>query len=102
MLGKMTKESGSQGRPGRVIEVVFRGKNYIVYSPRQLEACVQIAKLELLQSGMSEADLEGRIKDLMEQRGLTTMADLLAKATPEEKTEIEHRYRYGATWRRSP
>ena len=35
MLGKMTKESGSQGRPGRVIEVVFRGKNYIVSSPAE-------------------------------------------------------------------
>jgi hypothetical protein len=102
MLGKVTGSPNQPTRTGRLVEVMFRGKTYVIYSPQQFESCLQIAKVELINLGIPDELVEDKAKSLMEERGVTTMESLLARMTPEEKEEINNRYRYGGLWKSNP
>jgi len=99
MLGKVTSpSSSSQSRP-RVIKVAIRGREYTIYSNQQLDYCLQIIKFELASSGVPAEMIEAKAEEKLEERGLSSMDRLFARMTPEEKEEMQNRYRYGGMWR---
>lgn len=102
MLGKVTGNPMQPNRQGRVIEVRFRGKMYKVLSKKQFEDVTQITKLELLTKGVPAEVVDSKAIEVVEEKGFSTMALLLGRATPEEKEEITNLYRFGGIWRSNP